>query len=272
MIEQYRNLQKTTPGDDWVKRALDLTKSIPLQEGAISCAQGAFLLEELSDCKATVAVEIGVCSGYSSLFICDYLAVRKGKLFSFDLLDYYYGDPSKPVGYLVQERSREYIGVFNCFSRKFAAHARFEIEKVFGEGGRVVDVAFIDGSHRHPWATIDALLLAPLMRSGGKLILHDISLPVLTGKNEDYGPGNLFSQPFPQRAVEHGDWPNIGRITVADLNLVSSLALKSLRLPWEISLPDEMRNLVSRELELYVERGTYDRAFVTEVIEMLRRG
>ena len=38
----------------------------------------------------------------------------------------------------------------------------------------LVDLAFIDANHKHPWTAIDFLLLLPLIREGGVVVLHDM--------------------------------------------------------------------------------------------------
>jgi predicted O-methyltransferase YrrM len=206
--------------------------------GSIGIEEARFLLAAIEQCDARTVVELGVASGGSTLFMLAMLSELPGmrRLFAFDLAKTYYGDESKPVGYLALESE------FNVPDRLViqggccVAEVRQALAAAFPDPRGCVDFAFIDGNHRHPWATIDLLFLLPLMREGGVVALHDINLPLLSGAAKGYGPLRLLSRPFPEKFVVSGERPNIGAIRVVDRAKMIDIAIEALAEPWEAQI------------------------------------
>lgn len=79
-------------------------------------------------------------------------------------------DESRPIGFEIPElipdlvsTVRVHTGRESDFVRELAARDEFGL-------------AFIDADHRHPWPLLDVLRLAPYVKGGGWILLHDIQL------------------------------------------------------------------------------------------------
>jgi len=247
---RFANLKKFKPSD----RVLSVTKAFwnrcDGQEGTISSKECEFLLGILENCDAKTIVEIGVASGASAFMMLAMMDSMgdKRRLFSYDLLDFFYGDSSKPVGYITLESEFNDPDQFILSPKTIAGNARTVLIQVNGVSLDTVDLVFVDGSHRHPWATLDVLALLPLLKIGGWVVLHDINLPHLTNLNEDHGPGILFNYDFGERFVIESTHPNIGAIKISDKGQAYDALLSSLSEKWEISLDSEQQNLLKSEV------------------------
>ncbi|HYJ05429.1 MAG TPA: class I SAM-dependent methyltransferase [Chthoniobacterales bacterium] len=79
-------------------------------------------------------------------------------------------DETRPIGFEIPElipdlvsTVRLHAGRESDFVRELAARDEFGL-------------AFIDADHRHPWPLLDVLRLAPYVKGGGWILLHDIQL------------------------------------------------------------------------------------------------
>ena len=85
-----------------------------------------------------------------------------------------------------------------------------------------LEIAFIDADHRHPQPLLDLFRLAPFVRGGGWIVLHDIQLGTITrerieagqstGWEPIYGAEWLFDR-WPFRKISGG---NIGAVQLPE--------------------------------------------------------
>lgn len=218
--------------------------------GSIAREEASFLLTAMELCDAKTVVELGVASGGSTLYMLAMLNEMPGirRLFAFDLMDAYFGDESRPVGYLALESEFNVPGRLVLQGGRCAADVRSTLAEFSPDPRGSVDLAFVDGNHQHPWATIDLLFLLPLMREGGVVAFHDINLPLLTGASKGYGPMKLFSRPFESRFIVPGDRPNIGAMRVMDRAKMIEMAIEALADPWEAQIGPKMLNRLGAEI------------------------
>ncbi|MEP1537498.1 MAG: class I SAM-dependent methyltransferase [Paracoccaceae bacterium] len=138
--------------------------------GAIDGYDVTFLGMLIASEQPRRVVEIGCASGLSSVILSTLLQAQGGgTLDSFDLLDRFYADPQKPVGYLLKESP-------DCPDVQVNVHpGTMSLDvKDHVEGG--IDFCFIDAAHKHPWPLIDTLAVLPLMRAGGVIVHHDLQM------------------------------------------------------------------------------------------------
>ncbi len=234
-----------------VKYLAELPQSPAWVQGQIS-QEDATLLFDLVDAGTCNAVlEIGVASGWSSAVLLHLLRRKppsKGGevwLHSYDIGERCYFDANRPVGAAVHE-------VVPDLEHRWRLHVGDARTACRDLRDQQVDLAFIDANHMHPWATFDLLALLPILAPNAWVALHDISLPVFTTNPEwrVFGPKYLYDRwPWEKRSVK-GKRDNIGAICVpADHEKVREFCRTVLDLPWETSVPPEVREELLKENE-----------------------
>lgn len=168
--------------------------------GAIDGQDVSFMDAMIEQTRPRTVVEIGCASGMSSCILASLLSSQGGgEIHSFDLLERYYVDPSKQVGYLLNE-APSHPGVTVTVNRG---------KTCLDVGNHItgpIDLCFIDAAHRHPWPLIDTLAVLPLMRPGGVIIHHDLQMYRSTdGNNFATGPRVVYDQAPPQSRIYPDD-------------------------------------------------------------------
>ena len=164
--------------------------------GAIDGKDIAFIADLIAQTRPRTLVEIGCASGMSTCILAALMSAQGGgALHSFDLLQQYYVDPSKPVGYLLAE-APPHPGVT----------VSINTGKTCLDVGTLVtgkiDVAFIDAAHRHPWPLLDTLGVLPFMRPGGIIIHHDLKMYHSTSEDSyATGPKHVLDQAPPATRI-----------------------------------------------------------------------
>lgn len=191
-------------------------------EGYIADSDALFLLRAIWTVRPELVVEIGTASGYSAAFLAFALglAAERGvvnpdyRVVTYDLSPRYYGDPTKPTGAVAGEILSP--GALRHIAFKFPTTALHAAFKHKGQGVRLV---FIDAHHSHPWPALDLLMLLDCVTEGSIVALHDVNLPIVNPKFQDWGPKWLFDACSLERyapADQHP--PNIGALRIsADL-------------------------------------------------------
>jgi predicted O-methyltransferase YrrM len=145
-------------------------------KGYVNYRDAQFLWDLVEAVRPDTIAEIGTASGVSTGLLAaaaDYFggtAKPRGTVHSFDIAERCYFDQSRMVGAAALEalpHLREAIRLNPCRTAIDAARS-------FGVGE--VDLAFIDGDHRHPTPTLDLLALLHALRPGAWVVLHDIEL------------------------------------------------------------------------------------------------
>ena len=155
--------------------------------GQIGMNESVLIVEAIFRRKPKVFVEIGTASGFSTAMFAKAMGFAGGeRVLSFDLSTTWYVDQSKPVGFLARNLGADAVPISFVHGTSAEVPARVEYGTVGG--------AFIDGSHYHPWPTIDTLILMPLMEIGGFIGHHDLNLYMHHEYRDQYGPKCLFDQ------------------------------------------------------------------------------
>ena len=98
-------------------------------------------------------------------------------------------------------------------------------------------LAFIDADHRHPWPLLDVLRLAPYVRGGGWIVLHDIQLG--THGKEMQEAGASLEPGAPYGAEWFFDrWP-FRKIRSFHIGAIELPRQKDALIPFALSLMDE---------------------------------
>jgi predicted O-methyltransferase YrrM len=202
--------------------------------GAVSEYDVRFLCDLIDKYRPRNVFELGVASGMSTTFLLRSLerVSNKCMLYSVDFGENYYVDPSKKVGYLVNEIIPNPGCQFELHRGCWAGDA----ERILG--GQKLDLVFIDANHMHPWPTIDTMLLMPLTTPDAIVAHHDIALHTKPGHEHGIGPFNVFDE-FPQpKFVSPCEQKNIGAFQLANsLAEYESILLRALEKPWTITNP-----------------------------------
>ena len=200
--------------------------------GAVEPSELAFIQTLIATHKPRNFVEIGMASGMSTGFIATFLEDAGGEsLLSLDHDDTFFGDKSKPNGFLVPEI---YKG-----SRLAVDLVKFRTALDIQEFDRDFDMAFIDANHQHPWPALDMMALYPKMSGPRLMIHHDLRLFMTQDIMFGIGPKYLFDQ-FPDTHRIRSD-ANGGNIFAVSVDMAQerfeALLTDLLKLPWSLRTP-----------------------------------
>jgi predicted O-methyltransferase YrrM len=139
-------------------------------------------------------IEIGTLTGLSAAIIAAALRRQHGKesaswVDTIDVRPNCAIDETRPTGFEISESFPEFVSMI----RLHTPHDSAVVSKL--AKWDELDVAFVDGDHRHPLPLLDLLRLAPYVRSGGWIILHDIQLGTICKKAIEAGQALCFA-PF----------------------------------------------------------------------------
>ena len=201
--------------------------------GGISDADAAFLRALVLRVAPVIVVEIGVAAGTSSaalLAALDALPPELNRwLWSADVRTTCYFDPSHQIGEAVTTIYPEYRSRWIVDGDADARRVRARIPR------GLVDLAFVDGDHRHPWPLLDVLHLAPWMQPEAWIALHDIALPRVHAEFQTFGAMWLFEAWPGEKIAGEGAAENIGAVRLpATLEALVPMATELLaRRAWE---------------------------------------
>ena len=184
--------------------------------GNIGPSDYLFLTAFVSILAPQRVIEIGTLTGFSAGIIAAALARRHGSGASWvDTIDINVEciiDRTRPSGFEIPETFPELAPLVRLHVPR---NATFVLQIAKRDE---LEVAFIDADHRHPLPLLDLLRVAPCVRSGGWIVLHDIQLGTITrkaieaGRNVGweavYGAQWLFDH-WPFRKISGG---NIGAV------------------------------------------------------------
>ncbi len=218
-------------------------------KGHIAHDDAMFLYEMIKAVSPKTILELGVASGTSSaaiLYTLDQLTDPQGRrLISADVRPTCYFDPSRATGEAVSTMYPAAMAQWQLWTSHTAHRLLAELEPAS------IDLLFIDANHSHPWPTLDLLHLAPVMKPGAWVVLHDVELPHLHPQYQAWGPNFLYEAwPF-NKVHEQGGRANIGAVQLpAHLPDVIPVALSLLERAWEhvpftwdVKLPADFRGI-----------------------------
>ena len=238
--------EKSPPADELA--FLQSIQTYAGKSGTINFGDCLFLTAFVSVLAPSRAIEIGTFGGFSAAVIAAGIRAQhpNKKEILVDTIDrntHSVLEQDKPVGFLIRDR-------FPALSDAVRVHAPAESGNVREMARRdEIEFAFVDADHQHPRPLLDVVRLAPFMRPGAWVALHDIRLGSDAEARGDrdslpfgapFGAEWLF-QNWPFRKISGG---NIGAIQMpADKTAIVSPALRLMKLPFEVSPGSEARRV-----------------------------
>ena len=143
--------------------------------GGIGSRDYFFLTALVSILAPHRVVEIGTLTGFSAAIIAAAIHRQHGSrngitVETIDARTHCSIDETRPIGFEIPE-------LIPDLAATVRVHTQRESDFVRELGRRdEFGLAFIDADHRHPWPLLDVLRLAPYVRGGGWILLHDIQL------------------------------------------------------------------------------------------------
>lgn len=209
--------------------------------GAIGMGDLLFLHAFVSVLAPQRVVELGTLSGFSAAVIADaasqHLPLDSPSVImdTIDLSERCLTDQSEPVGFEIPQLVPHLVSRIRVHGGKDARHVG-EIARP-GE----LELVFIDADHQHPRPTLDLLRVAPLVRPGGWVVVHDIELGSLGERMAAAGTPLEHGSPCGAQWLFEA-WPfgkisggNIGALRLpSNLRKLVPFALAMLRIPSEL--------------------------------------
>ena len=152
--------------------------------GAIGCGDYCFLTALISVLAPRRVIEIGTSTGFSAAVIAAALSRRHENNSSVwvDTIDVRSKiDKMGPIGFEIPAL----IPDLTTLVRLHTPHDATFVSELAKRDE--LEIVFIDGNHHHPWPLLDLLRLAPYVRSGGWIVLHDIQLGTIGRKAIEAG-------------------------------------------------------------------------------------
>ena len=229
--------------------------------GAVAPDELMFIQSLISQHRPENFIEVGTASGLSGGFIANFMEAHGGqRLLSLDHDDTFFGDTTKPNGFLLPDLYKG-TGV-DVTLHKFTT--ALDIGKLDGQ----FEMAFIDANHQQPWPGIDMMCLYPRMTGPRIMIHHDLRLFMTQDTMFGIGPKYLFDQ-FPDSHRIRSE-ANEGNIFAVDLNLdqarFEALLSDLFKLPWSLRTP--MQDAYVEKIEVILKEH-YSEAFHSHFMRCL---
>jgi predicted O-methyltransferase YrrM len=208
--------------------------------GTIGPGDYFFLTAFVSILAPQRVVEIGTLTGFSAAIIAATLHHQSGGdrprwVDTIDLLPKCLIDDTRPTGFEIAESFPELASMI----RLHVPHDSTVVSELAERDE--LEIAFIDANHQHPLPLLDLLRLAPYIRRGGWVVLHDIQLGTIGRK------ANAADQTMRWGATEGAEWlfeswpfrkisgGNIGAVQIPnDKSTLIPFALRLMSVPYEI--------------------------------------
>jgi hypothetical protein len=188
--------------------------------------------------KPQKILEVGVAEGGGTAIILNAIKdLPNSQLISVDYCEKFYvgneknGLLDKLSGFLVDEK-------FPQLKDKWTIYRGGDISKFIEQIGSDIDLLVLDTAHIHPWETLNFICILPFMKTNSWVILHDISLPMLKGRENDLACRYLFGHVVSDKKIMpvsdyESSFANIGAFRVTDdtVKYVRNL-FESLLNPW----------------------------------------
>ncbi len=245
----------------WTSRFADTYASPSWSSGYVNHRDTLLLWDVIEAVRPRRVVEVGTASGVSAASIAAALELfcseldepgEPASVHTFDISAHCYFDQTRDVGSAVGEVAPDLLQRVEIHPRSTAFDACRR--HVPGQ----IDLAFIDGDHRHPAPTFDLLALIDALRPGAWVVLHDIEMTAL-GNSIDRpdwscvtGAERLFKRwPFDKVQPGYPDAAlnNIGAIRMPENRWDAVVFLLGLVVePWETrhGPPRELEDAVAR--------------------------
>jgi predicted O-methyltransferase YrrM len=236
---------------DGYRRVAEVCRPLGWIDGYLSLTDAQFLYDVVAAARPTRLIEVGSASGYSAAVALRALAdvdvplvAADGRpaILSFDIATHCYWDASRRIGGAVTELVPD------------LAHGVQFIEGTSLDASALpaasASLAFVDANHEHPWASLDVLLLARVLRPGSWIVLHDVRLGAcaelyreITGTAVEWdqrGAQHLYDHwPFERLIERISPSTNIAAIRLPGDRVVGIADIHdALAQPWQCEVPE----------------------------------
>jgi len=256
-VEQYRSDYSQlavllhqpgkTPPEGEVEFLESMERRSTRHYGSIGISEVLFLTAFAGILAPRRVIEIGTLTGFSAVILAAALSRRycNGDVATVDTIDFRQNclvDETQPTGFEIPTLAPD-----------LAPMIRLHVPH---DSGFVAELAqpnelsmiFIDADHRHPRVLLDVLRVAPYVRNGGWIVLHDVQLGTLGENLRAAGKPTPWGTPYGAEWLFHR-WPfrkisggNIGAIQVPDdRRTLVAFALRFMSVPFEIEGKAEAR-------------------------------
>lgn len=186
--------------------------------GSLSWNGSTFLATCLLGSGADTAVEVGTASGYSTAVLAAVLdlaarhsVIDRYRVDTFDVSPSFYADRAHATGAAARELVPELLDRISFHTGKTAA----DVPDVFERDS--LSFVFIDANHKHPWPTLDLLLVLPCLKTGAVVVLDDVNLPIARPEFPAWGAHHLLqgvAVPVTCSTTEGHGYANMGSFRV----------------------------------------------------------
>ena len=163
--------------------------------GGIGSRDYFFLTCMVSILAPRRVIEIGTLTGFSAAIIAAAIHRQHGAhsgitVETIDSLTHCSIDTTRPIGFEIADLVPDLVASVRLHTGRGSDFAREIADR--NEFG----LAFIDADHRHPWPLLDVLRLAPFMKPGSWIVLHDIQLGTFGATEREAGRSLEAGTPF----------------------------------------------------------------------------
>lgn len=223
--------------------------------GSVSVDETLFIRDLIDRHKPKSFVEFGMASGLSCALIAKAMddAGIDGVIHTIDHDDTFFGDKTKPNGFLIEEI---YTGSrVKVHKHKFKRSIDLD-DLDLGP----FEMAFIDAAHPHPWPLIDTLFVRPHMTGSKTVIHHDLELFTKQRVVLGIGPKYVWDQ-FPESARQRGEGgaSNIFSVSLdIDDATFERIFCDGILLPWTSQLGPMVVHRVRKVVERTLSKRALD--------------
>ncbi|MBQ7593661.1 MAG: class I SAM-dependent methyltransferase [Synergistaceae bacterium] len=219
--------------EEYEHERLDEIYDIVAQYSEMAKNEQYFLNGIIRYFKPEKILEVGIASGGGTVKILNAIKdLPNSHLTSVDYCEKRYGgNTDKLSGYLVDEQ-------FSHLKSKWTVYRGGDISRFIEKIGGDIDMLVLDTAHIHPWETLNFLCVLPFMKRNSWVVLHDINLECMKGREDDLACRYLFSHVVSDaKIMPVSDYEfyfaNIGAFRVTDdtVKYVRNL-FESLLNPW----------------------------------------
>lgn len=223
--------------------------------GTIEASDYFFLTAFVSILEPQRVVEIGTLTGFSAAIMAaalDRQSDHKNPKWV-DTIDYAencFIDKTRPTGFEIAEAFPELAPMIRLHIPRDSTFVR-DLARP-GE----LEIVFIDADHQHPLPLLDLLRVAPYVKSGGWIVLHDIQLG--TKARKAMGADSTLRWGAAEGAeLVFESWP-FGKISGGNIGAVQLPAKKSALIPLALrlmSVPYEIKRESMKTVERSLHRS-----------------
>nr|WP_246455852.1 class I SAM-dependent methyltransferase [Sulfitobacter aestuariivivens] len=197
--------------------------------GSVAMTEVFFIDALINTFQPQSFLEVGTASGLSTGLIARSMEANGGgQLTSLDYDDTFFGDTTKPNGFLFPD-------IYKGASVRTEL-LKFKTSPDLLALNRTFDMAFVDANHQHPWPTIDMMCIWPYLTGPKIMVHHDLNLFLKQEQAIGIGPKYVYDQFGDARRMK--STKDSGNIFALDLDMPQAaferILMDLFKLPWSL--------------------------------------